>query len=118
MKKFFVLAIVVLAISLAFTACKTDEHGNTVQSKGGHVNLKNDTSETKSFSIYFGGEKQTVDNGKTQLLPGDDVVAYSETDTSYAVYAATYNIDSLLMDYGQLTGGKTVNIIFSNFPDF
>jgi hypothetical protein len=115
MKKLFTLTIIVLSISLGFTAC--DEHGNVLQSKGGHLNLINDTDSPEYFSVYFNGNYVSVNNDQTIIQPSQTIPVYSDTNTSYAVYNASGTSSSYLMTSGQLSGGNTVEIKFSDYLD-
>jgi hypothetical protein len=101
MKKIFALGIVVLAISLGLSACGE---------KGGTVKLKNDTTTRYAFTIRFDGVTQRVKDGITALDPGQSCQAVSDTDTTFVVYSGT-----TLLKSGDLSGGKTVEIKFSDY---
>jgi hypothetical protein len=102
-KKIFALGIVVLAISLGFTACGE---------KGGTLKLVNDEDTRWAFSIRFDGKEQRVNDGATGIDPGQTIQAHSDEDTSYVVYSG-----NTLLCKGSLSGGDTVTKYFSKLPE-
>jgi len=103
MKKMLTLGIVVLAISLAVTACGQ---------KGGTLELVNDTDTRWAFSIRFDGKEQRVNDGATGIDPGQTIKAHSDEDTTFVVYSGSY-----LQCKGSLSGGDTVTKYFSKLPE-
>ena len=110
MKKMIVLGIVVMVISLGFTACG---------SKGGDLQIINDTTIVRNFKIYFNGEQMMVNNGQYQIMPSQKVNAHSDDDTTYAVFISTgYIGDGTKVSWtGDLKGGDTVQLKISELGD-
>jgi hypothetical protein len=108
MKKIFVLGIVVLAISLGFTACGQ---------KGGTLKLVNDTDAIRYFKVRFDGKDVKINNGAYQIDPSQTVKAVSDEDTSYAVYPVSYSgfltEGTKALWNGTLSGGETVELKYS-----
>ena len=102
MKKIFALGIVVLAISLVFTACSE---------KGGTLKLVNDEASPYNFRILFDGKDVRVNDGATVIQPSQTIQAHSDVDTSYVVYSG-----SAVLWTGTLSGGETVVKKFSTLP--
>ena len=103
MKKMLALGIVVLAISLGFTACGL---------KGGTLKLVNDESERYAFTIRFDGVTQKVNNGAVTIDPGQTIQAHSDEDTPFVVYSGAN-----LLCKGTLSGGQTITKYFSKLPE-
>jgi len=102
MKKMFLLGIVVIAISVGFTACDQNQ-------KGGTLKLINDTQSPYSFNILFDGNPVRVNDGQTQIQPSQTIQAVSDVNTSYVVYRG-----GVVAWTGQLSGGETKEHKFSS----
>jgi len=110
MKKMIVLGIVVLVISLGFTACGKE---------GGDLEIINDTEYVRNFKILLNGDSVRVNNGQTQIMPSQKVNAHSDEDTSYAVFISTgYITDGTKVSWsGSLSGGETVRLKISELKE-
>ena len=111
MKRMFLFGIAVLAISFGLTACGE---------KGGTIKLINDTLDKHWFEIRFDGNYVRVNDGQDVIYPSQTIQAVSDDDTSYAVYIGDTTgflyWNGRLLSTGQLSGGNTIELRFSNFP--